>query len=222
MYNLSTKAHEGPSSQRRPTQAHEEGKRPICMFFLVMVFFFKFTTYSRKHTKAHSNHRRPTKANAGPQQPMEAQRRPTKAHSTQRRPMKANTGPQQPTEGQRRPTKAHSTQRRPTQAHRSPRKANAGPQLGIGTGDPGVFQGYPYPYPRKPVPVFKGTGFTGYGYGFSPKITRLWNKNKIKNLYIKKQSKFSPDYGPNNVIGLLTSHVNNEDVRSPRLSRSLY
>src|ERR1700678_2072908 len=94
--------------------------------------------------------------------------------------------------------------------------------VGIGTGNPGVSQGYPYPYPRKPVPVFKGTGFTGYGYGFSPKITRLWNKNKIKNLYIKKQSKFSPDYGPNNVIGLLTSHVNNEDVRSPRLSRSLY
>jgi hypothetical protein len=34
-------------------------------------------------------------------------------------------------------------------------------RLGIGTGNPGVFQGYPYPYPRKPVPVFKGTGFTG-------------------------------------------------------------
>src|SRR5271168_722675 len=31
--------------------------------------------------------------------------------------------------------------------------------VGIGTGNPGVFQGYPYPYPRKPVPVFKGTGF---------------------------------------------------------------
>ena len=76
--------------------------------------------------------------------------------------------------------------------------------VGIGTGNPGVSQGYPYPYPRKPVPWFKGTGFTGYGYGFSPKITHLWNKNKIKNLYIKKQSKFSPDYGPNDIIGLLT------------------
>src|ERR1700678_4008215 len=143
MYNLSTKAHEGPSSQQRPTQAHKEGKRTICMFFLIMyfsiyfsffillagcttpttplfgvddsheipqrpqqstkadagprrgktahmyvflsnVFFKKFTTYSQKHTKAHSNQRRPTKANAGPQQPTEGQRRPTKAHSTQR------------------------------------------------------------------------------------------------------------------------------------------
>src|SRR6202522_2332258 len=44
--------------------------------------------------------------------------------------------------------------------------------IGIGTGNPGVFQGYPYPYPRKPVPVLKGTGFEGYGYGFSPKITQ--------------------------------------------------
>src|SRR5271155_5732832 len=39
-------------------------------------------------------------------------------------------------------------------------------QLGIGTGNPGVFQGYPYPYPGKPVPVFQGTGFEGYGYGW--------------------------------------------------------
>src|ERR1700678_2420816 len=46
------------------------------------------------------------------------------------------------------------------------------PKLGIGTGNPGVFQGYPYPYPRKPLPMFKGTGFEGYGYGFSPKITQ--------------------------------------------------
>jgi hypothetical protein len=44
---------------------------------------------------------------------------------------------------------------------------NPSEYLGIGTGNPGVFQGYPYPYPRKPVPVFKGTGFVGYGYGFS-------------------------------------------------------
>src|SRR5271168_4927909 len=75
--------------------------------------------------------------------------------------------------------------------------------VGIGTGNPGVSQGYPYPYPRKPVPMFKGTGFTGYGYGFSPKITHLWNKNKIKNLYIKKQLKFSPYYGPNNASGIV-------------------
>ena len=36
--------------------------------------------------------------------------------------------------------------------------------LGIGTGNPGVFQGYPHPYPRKPVPVPKGTGM---GTGFA-------------------------------------------------------
>jgi len=39
-------------------------------------------------------------------------------------------------------------------------------QIGIGTGNPGVFQGYPHPYPRKPVPVRRGTGFDGCGYGF--------------------------------------------------------
>jgi hypothetical protein len=38
--------------------------------------------------------------------------------------------------------------------------------LGIGTGDPGVFQGYPHPYPRKPVPMPKGMGFGGYRYRF--------------------------------------------------------
>ena len=38
--------------------------------------------------------------------------------------------------------------------------------LGIGTGNPGVFQGYLHLYPRKPVPVPKGMGFDGYGYGF--------------------------------------------------------
>src|ERR1700678_3911325 len=36
------KAHKGPSSQRRPMQAHEEGKRPICMVFFLMYFFFFF------------------------------------------------------------------------------------------------------------------------------------------------------------------------------------
>ena len=35
--------------------------------------------------------------------------------------------------------------------------------LGIGTGNPGVFQGYPYPYPSLPVPSHWGTVFDGYG-----------------------------------------------------------
>src|ERR1700678_3634937 len=77
--------------------------------------------------------------------------------------------------------------------------------VGIGTGNPGVSQGYPYPYPRKPVPMFKGTGFTGYGYGFSPKITHLWNKNKIKNLDIKNNQNFHLPigYGPNDTSGVV-------------------
>jgi len=32
-------------------------------------------------------------------------------------------------------------------------------QVGIGTGNPGVFQGYPHPYPSKLIPMPKGTGF---------------------------------------------------------------
>ena len=38
-----------------------------------------------------------------------------------------------------------------------------GSELGIVTGNPGVFQGYPYPYLRKPTPAPKGTGFDGLG-----------------------------------------------------------
>jgi len=36
--------------------------------------------------------------------------------------------------------------------------------LGIVTGNPGVFQGYPYPYPWKPVPIPKGRGFDWLGW----------------------------------------------------------
>src|ERR1700678_724839 len=82
MYNLSTKAHKGPSSQRRPMQAHEEGKRPICMFFLIMYFsiYFSFfillvgcttpTTPLFGMDDSHESPQRPqqpTKAHAGPQ-----------------------------------------------------------------------------------------------------------------------------------------------------------
>jgi len=35
--------------------------------------------------------------------------------------------------------------------------------LGIITGNPGVFQGYPDPYPTKPVPTPKGKGYCGLG-----------------------------------------------------------
>jgi len=57
-------------------------------------------------------------------------------------------------------------------------------QLGIGTGNPGVFQGYPYPYRRKPVPVPKGTG-TGTGFaktrGYATRV-RVCLQNQPKNL----------------------------------------
>jgi hypothetical protein len=37
--------------------------------------------------------------------------------------------------------------------------------IGIVTGNPGVFQGYPYPNPSKPVPLGWGTGngFASHG-----------------------------------------------------------
>ena len=38
--------------------------------------------------------------------------------------------------------------------------------VGIGTGNPGVFQGYLYPNPSLPVPAAMGTGFDGWGTGF--------------------------------------------------------
>jgi hypothetical protein len=56
--------------------------------------------------------------------------------------------------------------------------------LGIGTGNPGVFQGYPYSYRRKPVPVPKGTG-TGTGFaktrGYATRV-RVRLQNQPKNL----------------------------------------
>src|ERR1700678_3130559 len=82
MYNLSPKAHERPNSQLRPTQAHEEGKQPICMFFLIVYFSIYFsifillagcttpTTPLFGMDDSHKSPRRPqqpTKADAGPQ-----------------------------------------------------------------------------------------------------------------------------------------------------------
>jgi hypothetical protein len=63
--------------------------------------------------------------------------------------------------------------------------------LGIGTGNPGVFQGYPYPYLKKPVPVPRGTG-TGTGTGSAKTrgyTTRAWlhSRNRMRNLAIAVQ-----------------------------------
>ena len=38
--------------------------------------------------------------------------------------------------------------------------------IGIATGNPGVFPGYPYPYPSLPVPGPWGMGLAGTGHGF--------------------------------------------------------
>ena len=58
--------------------------------------------------------------------------------------------------------------------------------VGIGTGNPGVFQGYPYPYPRKPVPVPRGTGFNGYRFRKNPGVCNLCAgmppKSRLRNL----------------------------------------
>src|ERR1700677_115537 len=78
MYNLSTKALEGPSSQRRPTQAHEEGKGPKRRqtrrlgpreVFLFNVFFLNVLLIHespRRPTAANEGRRRPTKREKGP------------------------------------------------------------------------------------------------------------------------------------------------------------
>src|ERR1700678_4008214 len=119
MYNLSTKTHEGPSSQRRPTQAHEEGKRPICMFFLVMFFL-------KNLQLIHKSIQRPTATNDGQQRPTQARSSPRKANAGPRRPtapndhsyvffiihffLKFTTNSCRPTKTERKPTRAHSSQ----------------------------------------------------------------------------------------------------------------
>src|SRR6202522_4603462 len=148
MYNLSTKTHEGPSSQRRPTQAHEEGKRPICMFFFVMYFL-------KNLQLIHESLRRPTATNDGQQRPTKARSSPRKANAG---PRKANAGPRRltapndnryvffnnvlffkfttysrrPTKTERKPTRAHSSQRRPTQAHEEGQTAQTTPDASFG------------------------------------------------------------------------------------------
>src|ERR1700678_2603552 len=134
MYNLSTKAHEGPSSQRRPTQAHEEGKRPICMFFLVMFFL-------KNLQLIHESIRRPTATNDGQQRPTQACSSPRKANAGPQRPTAPNdhryvffimyffknlqlihAGPQRWKKSPREPTAAHEGPQRPTKADTGPRR----------------------------------------------------------------------------------------------------
>src|ERR1700678_1769724 len=78
MYNLSTKAHEGPQQPTKANAGPQRWKTAHRSVFLIL-YFLKFTTYSRKPTKAHSNQRSSTqahkdgkKAHKGPQQPTKA------------------------------------------------------------------------------------------------------------------------------------------------------
>src|ERR1700678_3682461 len=144
MYNLSTKAHEGPSSQRRPTQAHEEGKRPICMFFLVMFFL-------KNLQLIHESIRRPTATNDGQQRPTQACSSPRKANAGPQRPTAANdhryvffimyffknlqlihAGPQRRKESPRGPTAANEGRHRPTKREKGPNDARRVVWAGIG------------------------------------------------------------------------------------------
>ena len=69
------------------------------------------------------------------------------------------------------------------------RKQECQPLVGIGTGNPGVFQGYPYPYRRKPVPAPRGTG-TGTGSaktrGYATRM-RVHSQSRLRNLAIAVQ-----------------------------------
>src|SRR5271168_3030963 len=131
MYNLSTKAHKGPRSQRRPTQAHEEGKRPICMFFLIMYFL-------KNLQLIHESLRRPTATNDGQRRPAAAHGRPTQAHEGSQHPMTIgmfflimycflnlqliHAGPQRQKESPRGPTAANEGRRRPTKREKRPKR----------------------------------------------------------------------------------------------------
>src|SRR6202789_722747 len=131
MYNLSTKTHEGPSSQRRPTQAHEEGKRPICMFFFIMYFF-------KNLQLIHESLRRPTATNDGQQRPAAAHGRPTQAHEGSQHPTTIGmfflimycflnlqliqAGPQRQKESPRGPTAANEGRRRPMKREKRPKR----------------------------------------------------------------------------------------------------
>src|SRR5271168_2183106 len=107
--------------------------------FFNNVFFLKFTTYSRRHTKTerkpmrvHSSQRRPTQAHKEENGPNDARRivwagigkfflmyfflmynLSTKAHEGPQQPTKPNAGPQRRKESPRRPTAANEGRRRP-------------------------------------------------------------------------------------------------------------
>src|ERR1700678_1980263 len=144
MYNLSTKAHEGPSSQRRPTQAHEEGKRPICMFFLVMFFLKNLQLIHesiRRLTATNDGQRRPTQARSSPQKANAGPQRPTAPNDHRyvffimyffKNLQLIHAGPQRRKESPRGPTAANEGPRRPTKREKGPNDARRVVWAGIG------------------------------------------------------------------------------------------
>src|ERR1700678_3177469 len=118
--------HENQRRPQQPTKADagpRRGKTADMYVFFYNVFFKKFTTYSRKLTKAHSNQRRPTKARSSPRKANTGPRRLT-APNDNRYVFFNNvlffeftTYSRRPTKTEKKPTRAHSSQRRPTHAH---------------------------------------------------------------------------------------------------------
>src|ERR1700678_1936732 len=86
-WTTATKAHEGPSSQRRPTQAHEDGKqhkrrRGTCFF--TCTFYFLFFILPAGCTT-------PTTPLFGVDDSHESPRRPTQAHEEGKGPKRRQT-----------------------------------------------------------------------------------------------------------------------------------
>src|SRR6202522_4369686 len=129
MYNLSTKTHEGPSSQRRPTQAHEEGKRPICMFFFINLQLIHESL--RRTTATNDDQRRPTKARSSPRKANAGPRRLTAPNDNRfvflimycfLNLQLIHAGPQRQKESPRGPTAANKGRRRPTKRDKRPKR----------------------------------------------------------------------------------------------------
>src|SRR5271168_4518636 len=76
LYNLSTKAHEGPQQPTKANAGPQRWKTDHRSVFLNTVFSKIYNLF----TKAHEGPQQPTKLNAGPQRRKESPRRPTAAN----------------------------------------------------------------------------------------------------------------------------------------------
>src|SRR5271155_584550 len=82
LYNLSTKAHEGPQQPTKADAGPQRWKTAHRSVFFNTVFFKIYNLFA----KAHEGPQQPTKLNAGPQRRKESPRRPTAANKGRRRP----------------------------------------------------------------------------------------------------------------------------------------